>query len=230
MLALIGPNGAGKSTIFNMVGGQLRPDRGRGHASTAGPSRMPRRSALSARRRAHIPGRPDLSSMSVARERPDGADQPSPAKPRRSGTPARERHRDEAIELLAQVGMAASADRPCSALAYGDVKRVELAIALAGEPETSAHGRAHRRHGAARARGADGPHRATSRATRAASACCSPSTTWTWCSATRPACSCSLRGEIIAAGSARTRSAPTRRCGRPISATRSPRRPPGGPA
>ena len=28
MLALIGPNGAGKSTVFNMIGGQLRPDRG----------------------------------------------------------------------------------------------------------------------------------------------------------------------------------------------------------
>ncbi|HYY84395.1 MAG TPA: ABC transporter ATP-binding protein [Beijerinckiaceae bacterium] len=27
-VALIGPNGAGKSTVFNMVGGQLRPDRG----------------------------------------------------------------------------------------------------------------------------------------------------------------------------------------------------------
>ncbi|HEU6441847.1 MAG TPA: ATP-binding cassette domain-containing protein, partial [Microvirga sp.] len=28
MLAIIGPNGAGKSTVFNMVGGQLRPDQG----------------------------------------------------------------------------------------------------------------------------------------------------------------------------------------------------------
>src|SRR3954454_20172396 len=28
LLALIGPNGAGKSTTFNMVNGQLRPDRG----------------------------------------------------------------------------------------------------------------------------------------------------------------------------------------------------------
>ena len=29
LLAMIGPNGAGKSTIFNMLGGQLVPDRGR---------------------------------------------------------------------------------------------------------------------------------------------------------------------------------------------------------
>ena len=27
-LALIGPNGAGKSTCFNIINGQLRPDRG----------------------------------------------------------------------------------------------------------------------------------------------------------------------------------------------------------
>ncbi|HWS75181.1 MAG TPA: ATP-binding cassette domain-containing protein, partial [Quisquiliibacterium sp.] len=29
LLALIGPNGAGKSTCFNMINGQLAPDRGR---------------------------------------------------------------------------------------------------------------------------------------------------------------------------------------------------------
>jgi branched-chain amino acid transport system ATP-binding protein len=43
-------------------------------------------------------------------------------------------HRAVALELLAQVGMRDAADRPCSELAYGDVKRVELAIALASEP------------------------------------------------------------------------------------------------
>jgi branched-chain amino acid transport system ATP-binding protein len=47
---------------------------------------------------------------------------------------AAKRHRERAIELLAQVGMADAADRPCSELAYGDVKRVELAIALANDP------------------------------------------------------------------------------------------------
>src|SRR6516164_5021640 len=43
-------------------------------------------------------------------------------------------HRSRAVELLAQVGMADAADRPCKELAYGDVKRVELAIALANNP------------------------------------------------------------------------------------------------
>src|SRR3546814_14344450 len=44
------------------------------------------------------------------------------------------RHRDEALALLEMVGMAAQADRPCGVLAYGDLKRVELAIALGNRP------------------------------------------------------------------------------------------------
>src|SRR5262249_60439343 len=43
-------------------------------------------------------------------------------------------HRGRAVELLDQVGMAGAAERSCKELAYGDVKRVELAIALANEP------------------------------------------------------------------------------------------------
>jgi branched-chain amino acid transport system ATP-binding protein len=43
-------------------------------------------------------------------------------------------HRDDAMALLDRVGMAAQAARPIGELAYGDVKRVELAIALAAAP------------------------------------------------------------------------------------------------
>ena len=43
--------------------------------------------------------------------------------------------RADALALLEQVGMAAQADRACSELAYGDVKRVELAMALAHNPQ-----------------------------------------------------------------------------------------------
>lgn len=41
----------------------------------------------------------------------------------------------EADLLLERVSMKAQADRPCSVLAYGDLKRLELAIALANEPQ-----------------------------------------------------------------------------------------------
>jgi branched-chain amino acid transport system ATP-binding protein len=43
-------------------------------------------------------------------------------------------HRERALELLDQVGMREAADRPSRELAYGDVKRLELAIALANDP------------------------------------------------------------------------------------------------
>jgi branched-chain amino acid transport system ATP-binding protein len=47
---------------------------------------------------------------------------------------AEDMFRAEAAALLARVGMADAAERPIGELAYGDVKRVELAIALAAAP------------------------------------------------------------------------------------------------
>jgi branched-chain amino acid transport system ATP-binding protein len=41
----------------------------------------------------------------------------------------------EADALLARVGMREQAQRPCSVLAYGDLKRLELAVALANAPK-----------------------------------------------------------------------------------------------
>jgi branched-chain amino acid transport system ATP-binding protein len=41
---------------------------------------------------------------------------------------------EEADALLERVGMRAQAERPCAVLAYGDLKRVELALALAHRP------------------------------------------------------------------------------------------------
>ncbi|HEX7966926.1 MAG TPA: ATP-binding cassette domain-containing protein, partial [Stellaceae bacterium] len=41
---------------------------------------------------------------------------------------------DEAAALLDRIGMAAQAERPCGVLAYGDLKRLELAVALANSP------------------------------------------------------------------------------------------------
>ena len=48
--------------------------------------------------------------------------------------PAPQHHAREADALLAQVGMAEQADRAAAILAYGDLKRLELAIALAAAP------------------------------------------------------------------------------------------------
>jgi branched-chain amino acid transport system ATP-binding protein len=43
--------------------------------------------------------------------------------------------REEADRLLELVGMASYAERPSGELAYGDLKRLELAIALANQPK-----------------------------------------------------------------------------------------------
>lgn len=47
---------------------------------------------------------------------------------------AARQHREEAEGLLERVGMRDQAERACAVLAYGDLKRVELAIALANAP------------------------------------------------------------------------------------------------
>jgi len=42
---------------------------------------------------------------------------------------------ERAMQLLAQVGLAAKADTPAELLSYGDLRRLEIARALAAEPE-----------------------------------------------------------------------------------------------
>jgi branched-chain amino acid transport system ATP-binding protein len=46
-----------------------------------------------------------------------------------------ESYKEQADAILERVGMREQAQRPCAILAYGDLKRIELAIALAGEPK-----------------------------------------------------------------------------------------------
>ena len=134
MLAIIGPNGAGKSTVFNMVGGQLRPDRGRvlldgQDISNASPQK---RFRLGVGRTFQVAQ--TFLSMTVV-ENVQMALVSCHREAYGLWRPARRLHRDKALELLSRVGMAEAAERSCSALAYGDVKRVELAIALAGQPK-----------------------------------------------------------------------------------------------
>ena len=132
-LALIGPNGAGKSTCFNMINGQLHPDSGEialeGQSIAGLPPHAIWRRGVG--RTFQIAA--TFGSMTVA-ENVQMALISYTREIFRPFVAAARRHRDRAIELLAQVGMADAADRACRELAYGDVKRVELAIALANEP------------------------------------------------------------------------------------------------
>jgi branched-chain amino acid transport system ATP-binding protein len=133
MLALIGPNGAGKSTCFNMVGGQIRPDAGRvrlaGQDITgAAPRRICR---LGVGRTFQITA--TFASMSV-RENVQTALLAASGRSARLWRPARAEYVAEADGLLRRVGLVEQAERGAGVLAYGDVKRLELAIALANRP------------------------------------------------------------------------------------------------
>jgi branched-chain amino acid transport system ATP-binding protein len=132
-LAMIGPNGAGKSTCFNMINGQLSPDSGEillEGRNIAG--REPREVwRLGVGRTFQVAA--IFGSMTVA-ENVQMALISYAHETYNLWHPARDLHRDRALELLAQVGMRDAADRPSRELAYGDVKRIELAIALANEP------------------------------------------------------------------------------------------------
>jgi ABC-type branched-subunit amino acid transport system ATPase component len=128
LLAIIGPNGAGKSTIFNMVGGQLAPDGGRvvldGQDITGQPPRRIWRLGVGRTFQvAQTFGVTVAEGMQMALISLNGRTPLLGAPPTFIATGA---------DLLDRVGMAADAGRPCRELAYGDVKRVELAIALAG--------------------------------------------------------------------------------------------------
>jgi len=134
ILALIGPNGAGKSTCFDMLNGQNVPDSGRirllGEDTTGNKPRMIWR--LGVGRTFQITA--TFATMTV-RENVQVA-LISHGRQLFNMFGATENFaRDEAGRLLDLVGMAAFAERACGELAYGDLKRLELAIALANQPK-----------------------------------------------------------------------------------------------
>ncbi|MFT4267178.1 MAG: ABC transporter ATP-binding protein [Xenophilus sp.] len=134
LLALIGPNGAGKSTTFNMVNGQLRASQGSITLDgTELIGKQPREIwRLGVGRTFQIAE--TFASLTVV-ENVQMALLSHERKLFSMWRRAAEHKRDEALALLDQVGMKAQADRPCSVLAYGDIKRVELAIAMANDPK-----------------------------------------------------------------------------------------------
>ncbi|MFW5833365.1 MAG: ABC transporter ATP-binding protein [Pseudomonadota bacterium] len=133
-LAVIGPNGAGKSTLFGLIGGQLRPDAGRVRLAGEDVTGLPadRIWAKGVGRTFQVAA--TFGSMTVA-ENVQLALLGQAGRLRALWPRAHRLHRAEACALLEGVGMADQADRPMAVLAYGDVKRVELAIALAHAPK-----------------------------------------------------------------------------------------------
>jgi branched-chain amino acid transport system ATP-binding protein len=133
LLALIGPNGAGKSTTFNLVNGQLAPDSGSVTLEAVSllgrkPHELWRMGVSRTFQIAQTFGSLTVTeNVQMALLSADG----------KSFAPwqrAAHYRRADALRLLEQVQLDNQAHRPCNALAYGDVKRLELAMALANEP------------------------------------------------------------------------------------------------
>jgi len=131
--ALIGPNGAGKSTFFNILDGQLRADAGdvrwRGRSIVGLPPHAIWRLGISRTFQitATFATLTALENVQVARL----------SHTRRSRVLLTSAARLEVAPsraLLEHVGLAEQAARPAGVLAYGDLKKLELAIALASEP------------------------------------------------------------------------------------------------
>jgi branched-chain amino acid transport system ATP-binding protein len=129
IIALIGPNGSGKTTLLNLLGGQLQPSAGtvrwRGENITRWPAHRRCRAGIT---RTFQVAQPFLDlpllenvRLGVLFGAPGGGS---------SGHQAAERAR----QLLEELGLADRADARAGSLSLGDLKRLELAMALATQP------------------------------------------------------------------------------------------------
>jgi branched-chain amino acid transport system ATP-binding protein len=133
--AVIGPNGAGKSTFFNLISGAFAPSQGRilfrGRDITGTPphgfARMGIAKSfqitnvfphLTARENVRVAAQAKVSRLDLFRHRTS-----------LSGLSAK------AEALLAEVGLGARADRLARELAHGEQRALEIAMALAADPE-----------------------------------------------------------------------------------------------
>lgn len=132
-VALIGPNGAGKTTCFNLINGQLKPDHGQitlfGEDITG---RTP-----DALFRAGVARTFQITATFASMTVRENVQMALMSHSRQASSVlgiATARFVDRADGLLGDVGLSEQAARACSELAYGDLKRLELAVALANGP------------------------------------------------------------------------------------------------
>ena len=133
LLALIGPNGAGKSTCFNMLMGQLKPSSGTVQLMGKNIAGMQPRKIwrMGVGRTFQITA--TYASMTVV-ENVQMALMSHHKRLYSLTTFAHKLYCEEALALLDTVGMVDQSERHCAVLAYGDLKRLELAVALANDP------------------------------------------------------------------------------------------------
>ncbi len=134
IVVLLGRNGAGKSTCFNLINGQLRPDYGKvvimGKKINGYQPRQVWK--LGVGRTFQITS--TFASMTVL-ENIKMAVLSHHRQTRSLFSKVRRLYTDESMALLKLVGIEDQHERTCGVLAYGDLKRVELAVALANQPK-----------------------------------------------------------------------------------------------
>jgi branched-chain amino acid transport system ATP-binding protein len=134
--AIIGPNGAGKTTLISQLTGQLQPNSGTIHFGGRDITRLPtyRRSALGLARSFQITSL--LKDFSAA----DNVALAAQAHDGHSfyfwGHARKEKHlREAARAALARVALEGRADVVVSDLSHGEQRQLELAVALATNPQ-----------------------------------------------------------------------------------------------
>ncbi|MBI3047982.1 MAG: ABC transporter ATP-binding protein [Acidobacteria bacterium] len=133
--ALIGPNGAGKTTLFNLISGELAPTAGRICLFGADVTRMPpdRRAALGIARTFQITklfaGLTVLENVLLACEALDAR---KLVMHRAVSSYADLRGR--AAQLIERFGLSALAGERARNLSYGDQRKLEVALSMAGRP------------------------------------------------------------------------------------------------
>jgi branched-chain amino acid transport system ATP-binding protein len=140
LTSLIGPNGAGKTTFFDLLTGALAPSAGSIELRHDGTWRdvtdaSPDETARLGIHRSYqvtnvFPNATVLENVRVAAQ---AAGDDATTFWRRAD--AFETYREEAYGVLERVGLADAAHRPATALSHGEKRGLEVAIALAGDPE-----------------------------------------------------------------------------------------------
>ncbi len=128
-VALIGPNGAGKSTTFACIAGQLAASAGsvrwcgESLQGLAPGQRLQRGIARTFQVAQTFEALPVLHNVALLLQRQQGWS---------AWQVLGRQHGEDAMALLAQVGLQAQAQQRAGSLPYGARKRLELAMALAG--------------------------------------------------------------------------------------------------
>ncbi|MEW6641234.1 MAG: ABC transporter ATP-binding protein [Pseudomonadota bacterium] len=134
--ALIGPNGAGKSTLITQICGELVPNAGRivftGRDITALPAYARARLGLgrSFQLTQLCPEFSARDNVMLSIEAKGGGSFNMFANPRRNA-----RLRAAAQDWLDRVGLSGKEDRPVMTLGHGEQRQLEIAVALARDPQ-----------------------------------------------------------------------------------------------